>query len=50
MILPKGQLGWNGCMFNVKSVADICTSGDNLNMFGDSSLDFVIARHNLELR
>lgn len=47
-ILPKGQLGWNGCMFNVKSVADICTSGDKLSMFDDESLDFVVARHNLE--
>ena len=47
-ILAKGQIGKNGCVRGKRSVADIQTSGDNLYMFQDSELDFVISRHNLE--
>lgn len=30
------------------SVADVCASGDELTMFSDGELDFVVSRHNLE--
>ena len=29
-------------------MADICTSGDDLHMFENNSLDFIVAKHNLE--
>lgn len=47
-ILAKGQWGKYGCMRRKRSVADIQVSGDNLYMFGDGELDYVISRHNLE--
>lgn len=47
-IVPKGITGTYGCVEGKVSVADICTSGDDLNMFSDGELDFVISRHNLE--
>jgi len=47
-IVANGELGKIGCVENKISQADICTSGDDLNMFQDNELDFVIARHNLE--
>jgi len=47
-ILAKGEKGIHGSVKDKESEADICTSGNNLNMFKDGELDFVIARHNLE--
>lgn len=47
-ILPKGSLGAHGCVAGKEIAADICTSGDNLHMFKDEELDFVVSRHNLE--
>ncbi|VAX28805.1 Glycosyltransferase, partial [hydrothermal vent metagenome] len=47
-IIPKGETGEHGCMEGMRSVADITASGDNLNMFDDGELDYVINRHNLE--
>ena len=47
-IVPKGEKGSAGCVKGKESAADICTSGDDLHMFKDNALDFVIARHNLE--
>ena len=43
----RGQ-GGHGVVANQTSVADIQASGDNLHMFGDGELDYVVARHNLE--
>jgi ubiquinone/menaquinone biosynthesis C-methylase UbiE len=47
-ILAKGQAGKHGCMQGKKSAADIQTSGDDLSMFKDEELDYVVSRHNLE--
>jgi len=47
-IVGRGETGKYGCEKNKVSVADIKSSGDNLRMFSKSSLDFVIARDNLE--
>lgn len=47
-ITGKGESGKYGCEKNRLSQADIKSSGDNLFMFKDNSLDYVIARENLE--
>ncbi len=47
-IIPRGEKGRYGCVNGRISVADIHASGDELNMFKDRELDFVISRHNLE--
>jgi ubiquinone/menaquinone biosynthesis C-methylase UbiE len=47
-ILPKGSTGRFGSIKGRKIVADICASGDDLQMFEDGELDFVVSRHNLE--
>jgi len=47
-LTPKGETGKNGSEIRQISQADICTSGDNLYMFADNVLDYVVARHNLE--
>ncbi len=47
-IIPKGHKGSDGCVKDKESTADVCTSGDNLQLFMDGELDFVISRHNLE--
>jgi ubiquinone/menaquinone biosynthesis C-methylase UbiE len=47
-ILAKGSLGEIGCIRGKEIQADICASGDNLYMFKDGELDFVVSRHNLE--
>lgn len=47
-LTPKGQTGKYGSERRQISDADICTSGDNLYMFADNTLDYVVARHNLE--
>ena len=43
-----GARGAHGGQANVVSQADVVASGDYLPMFEDGSLNFVIARHNLE--
>ena len=47
-ILNAGEIGKIGCVKGQVIMADITTSGDDLHMFKDEELDFVIARHNLE--
>ncbi len=47
-VIPKGEKGKYGCVTGQISVADIEASGDDLRMFKDQELDFVISRHNLE--
>jgi len=47
-VIPKGEKGKYGCVTGQVSVADIEASGDDLHMFKDRELDFVISRHNLE--
>jgi ubiquinone/menaquinone biosynthesis C-methylase UbiE len=47
-LLPMGAIGKDGVMKGKPSAADVCASGDNLRMFADGELDFVVARHNLE--
>jgi len=47
-LLGKGEIGEHGCMKGMQSVADIKASGDNLYMFKDGELDYVVSRHNLE--
>jgi predicted SAM-dependent methyltransferase len=47
-LTPKGQTGKFGSERRQISQADICTSGDDLYMFKDNVLDYVLARHNLE--
>lgn len=47
-LVAKGCLGSVGCVRGKASQADICASGDDLYMFKDGELDFVVARHNLE--
>jgi SAM-dependent methyltransferase len=43
-----GTPGSIGCEAGRVSSANVVTSGDHLQMFEDESLDFVVARHNLE--
>lgn len=47
-VIPKGTKGKYGCVTGQVSVADIQASGDDLHMFMDQELDYVISRHNLE--
>ncbi len=47
-ITPKGMLWKFGNQKGQRSVADVNTSGENLEMFKDGDLDYVVARHNLE--
>ena len=47
-LIAKGQMGKYGCVRNRSSAADIQASGDNLYMFKDGELDYIISRHNLE--
>lgn len=47
-ITPPFTSGSVGCEAGRMSVANVVTSGDDLTMFADGSLDFVVARHNLE--
>ena len=44
----KGELGAFGNVKGIASTADIKSSGDNLPMFKDNELDFLVQRHNLE--
>lgn len=47
-LVPAGSPGTAGGVKGLLSVADICASGDDLHMFDDSELDYVVSRHNLE--
>jgi predicted SAM-dependent methyltransferase len=47
-LTPKGEKGKFGCEKNKTSVADFSSSGDNLSMFCDEELDFIVSKHNLE--
>jgi SAM-dependent methyltransferase len=47
-LLAAGEVGEHGVMHGQRSVADIQGSGDDLHMFADGELDFVVSRHNLE--
>lgn len=47
-ITPGGTLGSVGCEQGQVSVADIVASGDDLSRFASNSMDFIVARHNLE--
>jgi predicted SAM-dependent methyltransferase len=42
------EIGKHGVVAYKASVADIQASGDDLHMFGDGDLDYVVSRHNLE--
>jgi SAM-dependent methyltransferase len=47
-LIPKGELGRFGSQVLRPSAADVCASGDHMPMFADDSVDYVVARHNLE--
>jgi SAM-dependent methyltransferase len=47
-ITARGEMGTIGCEAHMLSCADVTASGDNLHMFADDSLDYVVQRHNLE--
>jgi SAM-dependent methyltransferase len=47
-IVAPGEKGAVGCVAGKRSAADIQACGDDLRMFADGELDFVISRHNLE--
>ncbi|MCA8981382.1 MAG: class I SAM-dependent methyltransferase [Planctomycetes bacterium] len=47
-LIAGGEKGEHGVVMNQVSVADVQASGDDLHMFADGELDFVVARHNLE--
>jgi predicted SAM-dependent methyltransferase len=47
-IRANGEAGTVGCEAGKLSQADISASGDDLAMFRDAELDYVVQRHNLE--
>jgi SAM-dependent methyltransferase len=47
-ILARGEIGRYGVVSEKLCVADIQSSGDDLSMFADGELDYVVSRHNLE--
>ena len=47
-LTPAGMIGSVGFERGRISVADIATRGDDLALFPDGTLDFVVARHDLE--
>ncbi len=47
-LVPGGEMGRFGSQILRPSAADVCASGDAMPMFADGSMDFVVARHNLE--
>jgi SAM-dependent methyltransferase len=47
-LVPRGELGRFGSQRLRPSAADVCASGDAMPMFADESVDYVVARHNLE--
>ncbi len=46
--INKGKSGKAGNVKGKRSEADIQTHGDNLHMFKNNSIDYLVARHNLE--
>jgi len=46
--IEKGEKGNTGNVRGKISEADICAKGDNLKMFKNNCLDYVVSRHNLE--
>ncbi len=47
-LTPGGEKGVRGCQKGEISRADVASSGDDLPMFADDALDFVVSRHNYE--
>jgi len=47
-IMAKGEIGRYGVVANQICAADVQASGDDLPMFADGELDYVVSRHNLE--
>ena len=47
-LTPRGEAGAHGVVAGRSSVADVQSSGDDLHMFRDGELDYVVSRHNLE--
>jgi len=47
-LLASGEIGTHGVVATQKCIADIQASGDDLYMFADGELDYVVSRHNLE--
>lgn len=47
-LLAAGEVGEHGVVRGQRSVADVRASGDDLHMFADGELDYVVSRHNLE--
>lgn len=47
-IVGGGQIGKYGSEKRRISQADICISGDNLYIFADNVMDYVVAKHSLE--
>ncbi|MBI4667221.1 MAG: methyltransferase domain-containing protein [Nitrospinae bacterium] len=47
-IIPPGERGQDASQKGRVSQADVEASGDDMPMFEDGSLDYIIARHNLE--
>ncbi|MDO8670112.1 MAG: methyltransferase domain-containing protein, partial [Dehalococcoidia bacterium] len=47
-LVAGGEVGVVASGMSPLSQADVCASGDNLPMFDDGSLDYVVARHNIE--
>jgi SAM-dependent methyltransferase len=47
-LVPRGELGRFGSQVLRPSAADVTASGDVMPMFADASMDYVVARHNLE--
>lgn len=47
-VTARGEQGEHGVVAQQTSVADVQASGDDLRMFADGELDFVVSRHNLE--
>lgn len=47
-LFGKQEIGIAGCEKGKKSTADYKAKGDNLSMFKDNELDFIVAKHNLE--
>ncbi len=47
-LVPAGAPGTAGGVKGLACVADVCASGDDLHMFADRELDYVVSRHNLE--
>lgn len=47
-LTPLGEYGNYGSQQFLKSQAEICSIGDNLYMFKDESLNYVVSRHCLE--